>query len=114
MAEIVEEKEFKKWFPNTKHIFTNVDYIEYYKEIIEEAGAEAVMLFGNNERNVLKYTKNILVCSIHTRVRTKEKLKKAGAEKIFCLSEILDAPFTVQALTKNMVYLAQTSLLKIK
>lgn len=89
-GEIVEEKEFKKCFPNTKHIFTNVDYIEYYKEIIEEAGAEAVMLFGNNEKNVLKYTKNILVCSIHTRVRTKEKLKKAGAEKIFCLSEILD------------------------
>ncbi len=50
------------------------------------------MLFGNNERNVLKYTKNILVCSIHTRIRTKEKLKNAGAEKIFCLSEILNAP----------------------
>lgn len=91
-GEIVEEKEFKKCFPDTSHIFTNVDYIEYYKEIIEKAGAEAVMLFGNNERNILKYTKNILVCSIHTRIRTKEKLKNAGAEKIFCLSEILNAP----------------------
>lgn len=91
-GEIVEEKEFKKCFPDTSHIFTKVDYIEYYKELIEEAGAEAVMLFGNNERNVLKYTKNILVCSIHTRIRTKEKLKNAGAEKIFCLSEILNTP----------------------
>ena len=83
------EAEFRKVFGNnTVHRFTGVDYIEYYKSL----GANIEIVFSNDPRYVLKYTKNVLNCDIHTRFRTQRLLKAAGAERVFRLDEILTAP----------------------
>ena len=82
-------QEYRNIFGYQKHEFTGVDYINYYKELIEECGAEAEIIFSNQAKHILKYTKNVLTCDIHTRVRTKRLLKEAGAEKVYGLDEIL-------------------------
>ncbi|MDD5932640.1 MAG: coenzyme F420-0:L-glutamate ligase, partial [Oscillospiraceae bacterium] len=72
--------------------FTGVDYVAYYQELIRESGAEVEIIFANDPRAVLDYTKDVLCCDIHTRARTKRLLKAAGAERVYGLDEILTAP----------------------
>ena len=72
-----------------KHVFTGVDYVEYYRELMEESGAEVEIIFANNPKAILDYTKSVLTCDIHTRARTKRILKAAGAEKVYGLDDIM-------------------------
>ena len=91
-TDTLSEAKFRELFGYGKHLFTGVDYIEYYKEIITGAGAEAEIIFSNNPVSILKYTKNIICADIHTRKLTKERLLKNGAEKAIGMDEILNAP----------------------
>lgn len=88
-TDVLSEKEWRDLFGSPKHTFTGVDYVEYYSELIRESGAEAEVIFANDCRAILNYTKNVLNCDIHTRARTKRLLKKAGAERVFGLDEIM-------------------------
>ena len=83
---------YRELFGYEKHRFTGVDYVEYYEQLIRESGAEAEVIFANNPKAILDYTKNVISCDIHTRARTKRILKAAGAERVFGLDEILTAP----------------------
>ena len=83
---------YRKLFGENKHPFTGVDYVAYYSEVIRQAGAEVEILFANDPRVVLGYTKNVLTCDIHTRRRTKRILKEAGAEVVLGLDDLLTAP----------------------
>ena len=83
---------YRELFGYQKHTFTGVDYVEYYESLIRECGAEAEIIFANNAKAILPYTKNVLCCDIHTRARTKRILKAAGAEVVLGLDEILNAP----------------------
>ena len=83
---------YRELFGYEKHRFTGVDYVEYYQSLVRECGAEAEVIFANDARAILPYTKNVLCCDIHTRKRTKRILKAAGAERVFGLDEILNAP----------------------
>ena len=84
-----DEEGFRKVFGyETKHVFTGVDYIEYYKSL----GDNISVVFSNDPKYILNYTKNVLVCDIHTRKRTKRLLKKAGAEIVYGMDEIATAP----------------------
>lgn len=85
-------EKYRELFGENKHQFTGVDYVSYYTGIIEETGAEAEVIFSNNPRSILNYTKNVLTCDIHTRVRTKRILLDAGVEKVCGLDDILNAP----------------------
>jgi len=85
-------EEYRELFGETKHLFTGVDYVEYYAEVIREAGAEAEIIFSNNPATVLKYTKNVLTCDIHSRHRTKRILRDAGAERVIGLDDLLTQP----------------------
>ena len=83
------EKQFRDVFGmDTVHKFTGVDYIEYYKEI----SGNCEILFSNDPRYILNYTKKVLCCDIHTRRRTQSVLKNAGAELCLCLDDILNEP----------------------
>ena len=84
--------QYRELFGYEKHTFTGVDYVEYYESLIRECGAEAEIIFANNAKAILPYTKNVLCCDIHTRARTKRILKAAGAEVVLGLDEILNAP----------------------
>lgn len=80
---------YRELFGDNKHQFTGVDYIDYYGNLIREAGCEVEVILANDCRAILNYTKNVLTCDIHTRFRTKRLLKEAGAEKVFNLDDIL-------------------------
>lgn len=91
-SDVLTLERYRELFGYIKHPFTGVDYVEYYSELIREMGAEVEVVFANDPRAILKYTKNVLTCDIHTRARTKRLLKAAGAERVFGLDEILNAP----------------------
>lgn len=88
-TDVLTEKEFRDYFGYNKHTFTGVDYIDYYKSLITECGAECEIIFSNNPITILNYTKSVLACDIHTRVRTKRILKANGGEKVYSLDDIL-------------------------
>ncbi len=90
--DVLTEEKYRQLFGYIKHPFTGVDYVEYYGNLIRECGAEVEVVFANDPRAVLSYTKNVLNCDIHTRARTKRLLKAAGAEKVYGLDEIMNAP----------------------
>ena len=69
-----------------------MDYLDYYAQLIRESGAQVEIILANDPRAVLSYTKNVLTCDIHTRQRSKRLLKAAGAERVFGLDEIMNAP----------------------
>ncbi len=89
--DVLSLEKYRELFGYEKHTFTGVDYVEYYENLIKESGAEAQIIFANNPKAILDYTKNVLCCDIHTRARTKRLLKNAGGEIIFGLDEILNA-----------------------
>ena len=91
-CDVLDLKKYRELFGYEKHTFTGVDYVEYYEQLIKECGAEAEIIFANDPRAVLKYTKNVITCDIHSRARSKRLLKAAGAEKVYGLDEILNAP----------------------
>ncbi|KMY52100.1 coenzyme F420-0:L-glutamate ligase [Peribacillus loiseleuriae] len=88
-TDVLTEKQFRDHFGYNKHPFTGVDYIEYYKSLVEEYGVECEVIFSNNAKTILDYTKSVLTCDIHTRFRTKRILKANGGEKIYSLDNIL-------------------------
>ena len=90
--DVLSETRYRELFGYIKHPFTGVDYVEYYSQLIRECGAEVEVVFANDPRAILSYTKNVLNCDIHTRARTKRLLREAGAERIYGLDEIMTAP----------------------
>jgi hypothetical protein len=91
-SDVLDLAKYRELFGYEKHTFTGIDYVEYYESLIKECGAEAEIIFANDPRKVLAYTKNVLTCDIHTRARTKRILKAAGAEIVYGLDDILSAP----------------------
>lgn len=89
-SDILTLDRYRELFGENKHPFTGVDYVEYYGQIIREAGAEAEIILANNPREILKYAKNVLTCDIHSRARTKRILKEAGADVVCGLDDILN------------------------
>lgn len=88
-TDVLTEQDFRNLFGYNKHTFTGIDYIDYYKSLIEEYGVECEVIFSNNPKTILNYTKSVLTCDIHTRFRTKKILKANGGEKIYSLDNIL-------------------------
>ncbi|MCR5090265.1 MAG: coenzyme F420-0:L-glutamate ligase [Oscillospiraceae bacterium] len=91
-TDVLDEARYRELFGYRKHRFTGVDYVEFYSNLIREAGAEAEIVFANDARAILNYTKNVINCDIHTRERTKRILRAAGAERVYGMDEILTAP----------------------
>ena len=91
-SDVLTLEKYRELFGYEVHRFTGVDYVAYYEQLIRESGAEVEIIFANDARAILPYTKNVICCDIHTRARTKRILKAAGAERLFGLDEILTAP----------------------
>ena len=90
--DVLTQAQFESLFGKSRHPFTGMDYVSYSREVIEESGAEAEIIFANDPRSILSYTKNVLTCDIHTRARSKRLLKAAGAEIVCGLDDIMNAP----------------------
>ena len=90
--DVLDLEQFRAAFGKVIHPFTGVDYVDFYKGIIEEAGAQAEIVFANRVQTVLDYTDTVICCDIHTRQRSKRLLKKAGARVVLGLDDLLTAP----------------------
>ncbi|MBO7549112.1 MAG: coenzyme F420-0:L-glutamate ligase, partial [Clostridia bacterium] len=88
-SDVLTEEQYRSYFGIVKHPFTGVDYVEFYRDLISDCGCEVEVILANDCRSILKYTKNVLCCDIHTRVRTKRLLLESGAETVYCLDEIM-------------------------
>ncbi|RGY96359.1 coenzyme F420-0:L-glutamate ligase [Clostridium sp. AM58-1XD] len=88
-SDVLTEAQYRNYFGYQKHYFTGVDYVEYYKDLIQKAGADVEIIFANNPKAILKYTTSILNCDIHTRLKTKRTLLNSGAKKVYSLDDIL-------------------------
>ena len=88
-SDVLTLSKYRELFGDNKHEFTGVDYVAYYQEIIKEAGAEVEVIFANQAKEILNYTKNIIACDIHTRQRTKRILRANGANVVIGLDDIL-------------------------
>ncbi|MGB3160086.1 MAG: coenzyme F420-0:L-glutamate ligase [Carnobacterium sp.] len=88
-TDVLTESEFREHFGYKKHKFTGVDYIEYYRSIIEAEGTSCEIIFSNDPKTILTYTKSVLASDIHSRARTKRILTNAGADKVYGLDDVL-------------------------
>ena len=91
-TDVLTQEEFEDAFGKSRHTFTDVDYVNYYKSIIEEEGAEAQIIFANDPRKILDYTDKVLCADIHTRARTKRMIKDAGGDVVIAMDELLTEP----------------------
>ena len=91
-SDVLSLDKYRELFGYVKHEFTGVDYVEYYGDLIRECGAEVEIVFANQAKAILDYTKYVINCDIHTRARTKRILRDAGAEVVLSLSDIMTAP----------------------
>ncbi len=89
--DVLTLEKYRELFGYEKHPFTGVDYVEYYENLIKEAGAQVEVIFANDPRAVLEYTKDVLTCDIHSRARSKRLLKAAGGNRVLGLDDILTA-----------------------
>lgn len=90
--DLLTQAEFEEKFGKSCHTFTGIDYVNYYKGLIEEEGAEAEIIFCNNPRRIVDYAKNVICADIHTRARSKKLIKAAGAEVVLGMDDLLTAP----------------------
>lgn len=99
--DVLTLEKYRELFGYVKHRFTGMDYVQFYSDLIRESGAEVEVIFANDPRVILNYTKNVLTCDIHTRERSKRLLKAAGAERVFGLDDILTAPVNGSGFNEN-------------
>ncbi len=106
---VLTEAQFREHFGYNKHRFTGVDYIEFYKLLMQEYDIECEVIFSNNPKTILDYTKNILTCDVHTRERTKRILRDNGAEKVYGLDDILTESINGGGYNKDYVLLGSNA-----
>ena len=91
-TDLLTQEKFEELFGKSRHTFTDIDYVNYYKGLIEEEGAEAEIIFSNNPRKIVDYADKVICADIHTRARTKRLIKEAGATTVIGMDELLNAP----------------------
>ncbi len=91
-SDVLTLDKYRELFGDNKHEFTGVDYVDYYSNIVREAGADIEIIFANRPATIVEYTDCVITCDIHSRVRTKRILKEAGAKTVLGLDDILNAP----------------------
>ena len=89
-SDVLTEAKYRDLFGYQKHHFTGVDYVEYYRSLVEAEGAECEIIFANDVRTILNYTDSVLCCDIHTRHRSKRLLNQKGAKVVYGLDDILN------------------------
>ena len=92
LSSVINEKEYKKTFGSWIHPFTGINMVDFYRELVKSENCEVEFVFSNDPKEILNYTKDVLTCDIHTRLRTKKIIKEAGAKTVYGLFEIMNAP----------------------
>lgn len=88
-SSIILEEQYTKIFGDFLHPFTGINMVDFYRELVEQENCEVSFVFSNNPKTILEYSKDVLVASIHTRMKIKHDLKNTGANAVFGLDDIL-------------------------
>ncbi len=88
-SDVLSLEKYRELFGDNKHEFTGIDYVDYYSQVVKDAGCEIEVVFANQAKTILNYTDTVLTCDIHTRARTKRILKANGAKIVCGLDDIL-------------------------
>ncbi len=91
-SDVLTADAFEARFGTSRHPFTGMDYIGYYRQLIEEEGAEAEIVLANRPEAILAYTDTVLCADIHTRERTARRIRSAGGRIVLTLTDILNTP----------------------
>jgi len=91
-SDVLSEAQYRELFGYQLHPFTGIDYVDYYCKLIRGCGCEVETVFSNRAETILDYARDVLVCDIHTRARTRRRLLAAGARRVCTLDDILSAP----------------------
>ena len=89
-SDVLSLEKYRELFGYVKHEFTGIDYVEYYEHLIKEEGAEAEIVFANQPTAILQFTKDVLCCDIHSRLRSQRLIKAAGGNTVYTLCDILN------------------------
>ncbi len=100
-SDVLTLEAYRKAFGHPVHEFTGIDYVKYYQEVIENEGAKVEIIFANQAKAILNYTKYVLNCDIHTRNRTKRILKQNGAELVYGLDDIMTSSISGSGYNEN-------------
>ena len=92
LSSIITEDEYKETFGSWIHPFTGINMVDFYRDLVKSENCEVEFVFSNDPKAILNYTKDVLTCDIHTRLRTKKILTEAGANTIYGLYEVMNAP----------------------
>jgi hypothetical protein len=92
LSSIISEEEYKETFGSWVHPFTGINMVDFYRDLVKSENCEIEFVFSNDAKDILKYTKDVLTCDIHTRERTKKIISEVGANKVYGLYEIMNAP----------------------
>ncbi len=92
LSSIISENEYKETFGSWIHPFTGINMVDFYRDLVKSENCEVEFVFSNDPKTILNYTKDVLTCDIHTRLRTKKILTEAGASTIYGLYEVMNAP----------------------
>ena len=91
LGSTINEDEYKEYFGSWIHPFTGINMVDYYRDFCHKENCEVEFVFANNPLEILNYEKDVLVCDIHTRAKTKKLLEKAGAN-VYSLADVLNKP----------------------
>ena len=91
-SDVLTLEKYRELFGENRHEFTGVDYVAFYKELVEDCGAECEIIFANQAKAILPYTDTVITCDIHTRARTKRILRANGAKTVLGMDDIMTSP----------------------
>lgn len=101
LSSVITEDEYKKVFGDFLHPFTGINMIDFYRDLVKSENCEVEFVLANDPKEILNYTKDVLTCDIHERIRTKKLLEEAGAETIYGLYEVMNKPINGSGFNPN-------------
>lgn len=88
LSSVISEDEYTKNFGDFLHLFTGINMVDFYRELVKDENCDVEFVFSNDPKTILDYTKDILVCDIHTRDKTKKLLSNASTN-VYGLCDIM-------------------------
>lgn len=88
LSSVISEDEYTKNFGDFLHPFTGINMVDFYRDLVKDENCDVEFVFSNNPKTILDYTKDILVCDIHTRDKTKKLLSNASTN-VYGLCDIM-------------------------
>ncbi|MFW6409859.1 MAG: coenzyme F420-0:L-glutamate ligase [Halanaerobiales bacterium] len=85
-SDILTAEEYLNNFSDFKHPFTGINYVKYYQSLAQKENLQIIL--SNTPETILEYTDEVLAADIHSRERTKNLLRQAGATTVYSLDQI--------------------------